>query len=158
MKTPRLRLWSLAICLSGLVGCTSHGTLGGIAVTVVAVNPAAPPAPETQAVLTLQFANENVASVAMDNSTHRLLLNGTYVGKATTTSPEGLAAMAPLTLKFPVNFENLALVRQLANAAGAKTTSYRLESDMLVVFGDDKIHVKSNEQGTLDLSPLAGAK
>jgi hypothetical protein len=57
-----------------------------------------------------------------------------------------------------VNFENLALVRQLANAAGAKTASYRLESDMLVVFGDDKIHVKSNEQGTLDLSPLATAK
>jgi len=158
MKTPLLRLLSLAVCLSGLVGCTSHGTLGGIAVTVLAVNPAAPPAPETQAVLTLQFANENVASVAMDNSTHRLLLNGTYVGKATTTSPEGLAAMAPLVLKIPVNFENLAVVRQLANAAGAKTASYRLESDMLVVFGDDKIHVKSNEQGTLDLSPLAAAK
>ena len=64
MKNPLLRLVSLALCLSGLVGCTSHGTLGGIAVTVVAVKPAAPPAPETQAVLTLQFANENVASVA----------------------------------------------------------------------------------------------
>jgi len=158
MKTPLLRLVSLAVGLAGLVGCTSHGTLGGIAVTVVAVNPAAAPAPETQAVLTLQFANENVASVAMDNSTHRLLLNGTYVGKAVTTAPEGLPAMAPLTLKIPVDFENLGLVRQLANAAGAKTASYRLESDMLVVFGDDKIHVKSNEQGTLDLSPLATGK
>jgi LEA14-like dessication related protein len=158
MKNPLLRLVSLAVCLSGLVGCTSHGTLGGIAVTVVAVKPAAPPAPETQAVLTLQFANENVASVAMDNSTHRLFLNGLYVGKATSQTPEGLPAMAPTTLKIPVTFENLAMVRQLANAAGAKTTSYRLESDMLVVFGDDKIHVKSNEQGTLDLSPLAGTK
>ena len=108
--------------------------------------------------LTLQFANENVASVAMDNSTHRLLLNGIYVGKAMTTSPEGLPAMAPITLTIPVTFENLAMVRQLANVAGAKTTSYRIESDMLVVFGDDKIHVKSNEQGTLDLSPLAGGK
>jgi LEA14-like dessication related protein len=109
-------------------------------------------------VLTLQFANENVASVAMDNSTHRLLLNGTYVGKAVTTSPEGLPAMAPTTLKIPVDFENPMLVRQLANAAGAKAVSYKLESNMLVVFGDDKIHVKSNEQGTLDLSPLAGGK
>ena len=158
MKNPLLRLVSLALCLSGLAGCTSHGTLGGIAVTVVGVKPAAPPAPETQAVLTLQFANENVASVAMDNSTHRLLLNGTYVGKAVTTSPEGLPAMAPTTLKIPVDFENPMLVRQLANAAGAKAVSYKLESNMLVVFGDDKIHVKSNEQGTLDLSPLAAAK
>ena len=66
--------------------------------------------------------------------------------------------MAPITLTIPVTFENLAMVRQLAIAAGAKTTSYRLESDMLAVFGDDKIHVKSTEQGTLDLSPLAGAK
>ena len=158
MKNPLLRLVSLAVCLSGLASCTSHGTLGGIAVTVVAVKPAAAPAPETQAVLTLQFANENVASVAMDNSTHRLLLNGTYVGKAVTTSPEGLPAMAPTTLKIPVDFENPMLVRQLANAAGAKAVSYKLESNMLVVFGDDKIHVKSNEQGTLDLSPLAGGK
>jgi hypothetical protein len=57
-----------------------------------------------------------------------------------------------------VKFENLALVQQLANAAGAKTTSYRLESDMLVMAGDEKIHVKSIEQGTLDLSPLAEIK
>jgi LEA14-like dessication related protein len=158
MKTPLLRLVSLVVCLSGLVGCTSHGTLGGIAVTVIAVKPATPPAPETQAVLTLQFANENVASVAMDSSTHRLFLNGTYVGKAVTASPEGFPSMAPTALKIPVNFENLTLVGQLANSAGAKAVSYRLESDMLVVFGDDKIHVKSTEQGMLDLSPLAGAR
>ena len=158
MKTPLLRLVSLALCLFGLVGCASHGTLGGIAVTVAAVTPATPPAPETQAVLTLQFANENVASVAMDSSTHRLFLNGTYVGKAVTTSPEGLPSMAPTALKIPVNFENLPLVRQLASTADAKAVSYRLESDMLVVFGDDKIHVMSKEQGTLDLTPLAGAR
>ena len=158
MKNPLLRLVSLALCLSGLVGCTSHGTLGGIAVTVADLRPAAPPAPENQAVLTLHFANENVAAVAMDSSTHRLYLNGTYVGKGTITSPEGLPAMAPIALKISVNLENPALVRQLANAAGAKTASYRLESDMLVVFGDDKIHVKSIEQGTVDLSPLAGAR
>jgi LEA14-like dessication related protein len=158
MKPPFLRLVSLAVCLASLAGCASHGTLGGIAVTVVAVKPAAPPAPETQAVLTLRYANENVASVAMDNSTHRLFLNDSYVGKATSETPMGLPEMAPTKQEIPVTFENPALVRQLANAAGAKTTSYRLESDMLVVFGDDKIHVKSNEQGTLDLSPLAGAR
>jgi hypothetical protein len=158
MKTPLLRLVSLALCLSGLAGCASHGTLGGIAVTVVGVKPAAPPAPETQAVLTLRYANENVAAVAMASSTHRLFLNGSYVGKATNETPIGLPEMAPTAQEIPVTFENPALVRQLADSAGAKMASYRLESDMLVMAGDDKIHVKSIEQGTLDLSPLAGGK
>ena len=158
MKTPFLRLVSLALCLSGLAGCTSHGTLGGIAATVVAVKPAAPSAPETQAVLTLQFANENVASVAMDNSTHRLFLNGSYVGKATSDTPTGLREMAPTMQEIPMKFENPALVRQLANSPGAQAVNYRLESDMLVVVIEDHIHVISTEQGTLDLSPLAGMK
>jgi LEA14-like dessication related protein len=158
MKTLLLRLVSLVVCLSGLVGCSSHGSLGGIAVTVVDIKPAAAAGSDAPAVLTLQFANENVAGVGMESSTHRLFLNGSYVGKAVTATPEGLPAMAPTTLKVPVKFENPTLVGQLAGAAGAKNTSYRLESDMLVVFSDDKIHVKSTEQGTLDLSPLAGAR
>ena len=158
MKTPLLRLLSLALCCVSLVGCSSHGSLGGIAVTVVDIKPPAAAGSDAQAVLTLQFANENVGGVGMESSTHRLFLNGSYVGKAMMTMPEGLPAMAPTTFKVPVKFENPTLVRQLADAAGAKNVSYRLESDMLVVVFEDRIHVKSTEQGTLDLSPLAGAR
>ena len=156
MKTPLLRLVFLAVCLSGLAGCTSHGTLGGIAVTVVGLKPAT--APENEAVVTLRYANENVAAVGMANATHKLYLNGIYVGKATSDTPTGLREMAPTMQEIPMKFENPALVRELANSPGAQAVNYRLESDMLVVVIEDHIHVISTEQGTLDLSPLAGMK
>jgi LEA14-like dessication related protein len=158
MNIRLLRLVFLAFCLSGLVGCFNHLSFGGLTVTIVDVKPAAATAPETQTTLTLHYANENVVAVGIASSTHRLFLNGSAVGTAVSASPLGVPAMATTTQDVPVKFENLALVQQLANAAGAKTTSYRLESDMLVMAGDEKIHVKSIEQGTLDLSPLAEIK
>jgi LEA14-like dessication related protein len=158
MKNPLLHFVFIALCWFGLAGCASHGTLGGVAVTIVEIKPAAAAVPDAQAVLALRFANENVAAVGMASSTHKLYLNGSYVGKAVNATPEGLPAMTPTTLNIPVKFENPTLVGQLAGAAGAKTTSYRLESDVLVVVGEDNIHVTSNEQGTVDLSPLAAAR
>jgi LEA14-like dessication related protein len=150
MKTSLLRLAFLVLCLSGLVGCLSHHTFGGINVSVAGLKSAA----KTPATLTLHFANENVIAVGIDSSTHRLFLNGTFVGTAVNASPMGVQAMATATQDVPVKFDNLALVQQLAAAAGAGTTSYRLESDLLLLAGDEKIRVKSIEQGTLDLSPL----
>ena len=151
MKIRLLRPVFLALGLSSLVGCLSHHTFGGINVTAVGLKSAA----KTPATLTLHFANENVVAVGIDSSTHRLFLNGSFVGTAVNTQPLGMQAMATATQEVPVKFDNLALVQQLAVAAGAGTTSYRLESDLLVLAGDEKIRVKSVEQGTLDLSPLA---
>jgi LEA14-like dessication related protein len=155
MKTRLLRLVSLALCLSGLAGCLSHHTFGGLAVTIVSLKPAAATAPEAQTMLTLHYANENVMAVGITSSTHRLFLNGSPVGTVVNATPVGVPAMAATTQEVSVKFENPALVRQLANAAGAKTTGYRLESDLLVMAADEKLHAKSIEQGTLDLSPLA---
>ena len=157
MKMRLLCLVSLALGLSGLAGCMNSINLGGVAVSIVDVKPAAG-APDNQAELTLRFANENVMAFGLASSTHRLFLNGIYVGKVVNSTPVGLPAMAAATQAATVQFENLALVRQLANSAGAKATSYRLESQMLALSDDEKIHVKANDQGTVDLSPLAGVK
>jgi len=154
MKIRLLRLVPLALFLSALVGCLNHSTFGGINVTIVDLKPAAAAALEPQTTLTLHYANENVVAVGIASSTHQLFLNGNHVGTAVSATPLGVQAMSAATQEVPVKFENLALVRQLANAGGATTAGYRLESDMLVMAGDEKIHVKSVEQGTLDLSPL----
>jgi len=154
MKIRLLHLVSLVLCVSGLVGCLSHRTFGGISVTAVDLKPATANAPGTQAALTLNFANENVMAVGITSSTHRLFLNSSFVGTAVNANPLGVQAMAAATQVVPMKFDNLALVQQLAGAAGATTASYRLETDMLVLAGEEKIHIKSLEQGTLDLSPL----
>jgi LEA14-like dessication related protein len=154
MKTRLLCLVFLAFGLSGLAGCLSHGTLGGVAVTIDSVKPAA----DNQAVLTLHIANENVVAVGIASSIHRLFLNGTFAGTAVCTTPIGIQTLSAGTQEASWRFDNPALVRQLANAPGAKTASYKLESDLTVTAGDDTIHVKSVYEGTLDLSPLAGTR
>ena len=126
--------------------------------TIDSVKPAAATAADNQAVLTLHIANENVVAVGIASSTHRLSLNGTSVGTAVSSTPIGIQSLAAATQEASVRFDNPALIRQLANAPGAKTVSYKLESDLTVTAGDDTIHVKSVYEGTLDLSPLAGAR
>ncbi len=158
MKTRLLCLVFLAFGLSGLAGCLGHGTLGGVAVTVDSVKPAAAPAADAQAVATLNIANENVVAVGIASSTHRLFLNGTFVGTAVCATPIGIQSLAAAKQEASLRFDNPALVRQLATVPGAKTAGYRLESDLTVTAGDDTIHVKSVYEGMLDLSPLAGAR
>jgi LEA14-like dessication related protein len=158
MKTRLLCLVFLAFGLSGLAGCLSHGTLGGVAVTIDSIKPAAAPAADNQAVLTLHIANENVVAVGIASSTHRLFLNGTFVGTAICATPVGVQTLSAATQDASLRFDNPALVRQLANAPGAKTAGYRLESNLTVTAGDDTIHVKSVYEGTLDLGPLVGAR
>jgi LEA14-like dessication related protein len=158
MKALRLSLVSLALCLSGLAGCNSRGSIGGLNVTIVDLKPAAATAPAGQAVLTLRFTNENVVAIGVDSSTHQLFLNGTRVGKAESLTPLGLPPMAAATQVVTMQFDNPALVRQLANDASQKTASYQLVSELLVKDGDDKYVVKTTEKGALDLRALAGAK
>jgi len=121
MKIRLLRLVPLALFLSALVGCLNHSTFGGINVTIVDLKPAAAAALEPQTTLTLHYANENVVAVGIASSTHQLFLNGNHVGTAVSATPLGVQAMSAATQEVPVKFENLALVRQLANAGGATT-------------------------------------
>ena len=94
----------------------------------------------------------------MASSTHKLYLNGSYVGKMASATPVGLPAQTATTQVVTVQFENPALVQQLVKGADQKTASYRIESDLLVMNGEDRIDIKTSNQGALDLRALAETK
>ena len=136
-----------------LLGCQSPPSVGEITVTVVEVKTLGHRLNEPQVIITLRFINENVVPVALEGSTHKLYLNGTFVGEAINLEAIGLAPTSAHTRDVSISFENPALVQQLA-ASGNSHVSYRLKSMLEYLREDEKEYLKSETNGTVDLSQL----
>ena len=97
-----------------LAGCQTRSSIGEISVTVVDFQPTGSSLAEARAIMALRFINENLAPVAFTSSTHKLYLNGTYVGKVLNNQAVGIPAANTSTVDVSVFFGNPGLVRQLA--------------------------------------------
>jgi LEA14-like dessication related protein len=139
-----------------LAGCQTRSSIGEISVTVVDFQPTGSSLLESRAIMTLRFINENLAPVAFSGSTHKLYLNGTYVGKAVNNQAVGIPSASTNTVDVAVFFENLALVKQLASLDRNSEVSYRLTSVLFYRRGDDEEKIKADTSGRLDLAPLLG--
>ena len=151
MKPLRSSLLALFLIALGLSGCASGPKLGGVAVFAVSLQLGATSPTEVRAPLILRFANENVIPLGYSGSSHKLFLNGTYVGKAVDDQPIGLPPMNEATREVYLQFENPAFVRQLAAGAPVHQVNYRLETVLLQMVGDDKHEIKTHSEGSLEL-------
>ena len=106
--------------------------------------------------MALRFINENLAPVAFPSSTHKLYLNGTYVGKVLNNQAVGIPAANTSTVDVAVFFGNPGLVRQLAGSSDGHAVSYRLTSSMEYQRGDQTETIKADTSGSVDLTPLLG--
>jgi len=154
MKSIWLKL--LPFCLGFLVlcGCATNLHLSGISVTATDFRPTSASLLETQAALTLRYTNENVLPIAFSGSTHKLYLNGSYVGKAVSKEPLGLPSLNTGTQTVTVFLENLAMIQNVQKLAQNQTSvfTYRLESVLFVEAGEAHDTVKVTSTGQLDLS------
>lgn len=128
MKRMLLPAAALAIGLWSLPGCASFSRTGGVAVNVVNVLPTQASLFETSAALTLRLINETTEPLVFVGSTHRLYLNGSYVGRAVSDRPLTVPQLGTVTQTVTVYLENLALVRKLAEWQNTTLIDYRLES------------------------------
>jgi len=136
-------------------GCLSTPPIGEISVSVENFQPIGASLAEARAIMNVRFVNENLVPVAFSGSTHKLYLNGTYVGKAVNIEPIGLAPLSISVRDVVISFDNLALIRQLTSGDRDTVVSYRLNSVMSYQQGDDKEELKAETNGSLDLAPLA---
>src|ERR1041384_4320791 len=111
MLRPGLVLLALASLL--FAGCASYAFKGGIGVSLVDFHPTDASLLESRGTLTVRYTNETISPLGYSGSTHKLYLNGSYVGKAVSNTPFGIPPLNSVTQDVPVQFENLALVRQL---------------------------------------------
>lgn len=139
-----------------LAGCSGPGVRGGISVSVVDFRPTEASLLESRGTLTLRYTNETIAPLGYSGSTHKLYLNGSYVGKAVSDRPFGIPPLNTATQDVTVQFENLALMRQLLSVRDSKSVAYRLETVLFQTVYEDKYEIKLHSDGSLDLHGLAG--
>ena len=156
MRLPRLLL-PIVVLLATLTGCATDFKLSEISVSIVSIRPVSATALETQAHMTLRFTNANVLSIALDGTTHKLYLNGTYVGQAVNNEAVGLPPLGTTTADITIQLENLALVKQLLKSANEQSATYRLDSRLHVRAGEDWQNYNCSQQGSVDLQALAAA-
>lgn len=145
----------LGLCAVMFVaGCGSGFKLTGVTVSLVDIKPAASTVLESNAVLTLRYANENVIPIGLSGSSHKVYLNGSYVGRALSKEPVGLAALSSSTQDVTVRFENLALVRQFVAMREKQTAAYKIESVLYLTSGEEELNIKTSNSGSIDLRAL----
>ncbi len=148
------RLITLLLVACGLVftGCQSAGSkLGEISVSLVDIKPVGGTLFEARAVLTLRFVNENVVPFGISGSSHKVYLNGSYVGKAVSNEPLGLQPLTSATRDVTVLLENTALLKEILALGRSSTVSYRLDNIIFTTDGEDKVQIRSETKGSLDL-------
>jgi len=153
--SPLLAVVSLVSLL--LAGCSSHGPVGGMSVTLVDIRPVNATRLESEAVATVRLTNENIAPLGFSGTQIKLYLNGSYVGTGLSNKPFGIPPMNSTTQEVTVHLENLALIKQLAAISNSQTVAYRLDSSLYQTIDEEKNTIKTSSQGSLDLRSLASA-
>ncbi len=157
MKSVFSRLLTLALVSFFVAGCGGGYKPTGMTATIVDFRPTEARMLESSGVLTLRFTNETISPLGFSGSSHKLYLNGSYVGKAVNNQPFGVPPLSSITHDVTVNFENLALIRQLAEMGQSQTAAYRLDSVLFQTVYEDKYELKTQSQGSLDLRKLSAA-
>lgn len=153
---PSLRFLSVFTLLCGLLvaGCQTRYSVGEVSLAVVDLKPIGSSMLESRAVMTIRYFNENVVPIAFSGTSHKLYLNGSYVGKAVSNQAVGLPPASTITQEVVVFFENAQLINQLINVSRSQSVSYRLESTLTYQKGDDTERIPAEAKGTIDLSAL----
>lgn len=145
---------ALIVAAAFFAGCASGGKLGGVSISVVSIRSSQQ---DNQAVVTLRYLNENVVPIGIANSRHKLFINGTLAGQSVHNQALGLPQLAAGTQDVTLTFSNPTVISTLRGLAKQPQASYRLESVLFVVAGEEKIDIKTTGQGVVDLSGLATA-
>ena len=109
---------------------------------------------ESRGTLTLRFTNESISPLGYSGSSHKLYLNGKYIGQAVSNEPFGLPALHSTTQQMILNVENRPLAREIVFDQNADTASYRVESTFFQTVFEDKLKIRVASEGTLDLRRL----
>jgi hypothetical protein len=147
-----LRVVPVIIGLCFLNGCATPSPLSDLTISADAIKPTSNP---SEAELTIHFVNANEVAAAIARSTHKLYLNGNYVGKAESHTPTPLPRMGSHIETLKIHLENLGAVQRAIASSNNGTVPYRLDSEVFYDVDEDRQSTKLTQSGTLDLHALA---
>jgi hypothetical protein len=147
------RAAGLLIGLGILVtGCATLSPEAGVAVSLVSIRPLQASLFETSAELTLRFTNESTRALALTGSTHRLYLNGTYIGRAVTNERLAIPQLGTMTQTITAHLENLALMKKAQELGNVVAVDYRIDSRLHAADEQGGGTLSATSTGQLDLS------
>lgn len=149
----RAHAWLVALAVV-LGGCATIPREGGVSVSLVSVVPQQSSLFETTARLTLRFINETARPLELAGSTHRIYINGAYVGRAVTNERLTIPQLGTMTQTMDAHLENLALMRKAQELGNATVVEYRIDSRLLPLA--DERAIGATATGQLDLSGFIG--
>ena len=130
-----MKRFGFAALLGGMagvmVGCATLSPEGGVAVTLVSIRPVQTTLFETSAEVTLRLTNESSRPLALAGSTHKLYVNGTYIGRAVTNERLTVPHLGTTTQMVTAHLENLALMRKAQELGNVPAVDYRIDSRLL---------------------------
>jgi hypothetical protein len=140
-----------------LAGCATLPREGGVAVSLVSVRPVQSSLFESSAELTLRITNESLQPLSLAGSTHRLFLNGTYVGRAVTSERLAVPSLGTMTQTLTAHLENLVLLRKAQELGNVSTVDYRIDSRLIATEESGGGTLSARSTGQLDFSGLMAA-
>ena len=148
--------WKNGVAAAWIVLCAGCATLSRDAhvnVSLVDLIPKQASVFETTAALTVRVINESPEPLALKGATHRLYLNGSYVGRAVSNEPLVVPRLGTATQTVTIYLENLALFRQAAELGKAARIRYELDSQLHL--GESRwSNLRTRSSGEIDLSGL----
>ena len=104
---------------------------------------------ETTAVFTLRLDNDAPAPLEITGASHKLYLNGLYVGKGLSDATVTVPRLSSVTNNVTVHLSNLALATRVKSAIESKRVDYRIQSTF---YGKSWLNRTSSEStGKLDM-------
>lgn len=135
-------------------GCATVPREGGVAVSLVSIRPLDSSLFESSAELTLRLTNESPRVLALSGSTHRLYVNGTYIGRAVTNERVTIPQLGTTTQKVTAHVENLTLMRKAQELGNVAAVDYRIDSQLFPADDPGGGSFAASATGRLDLSGL----
>lgn len=149
---PRLLALVLSVALLSLAGCLSSTEVNSVYIHIKQV---ARGVASDEIKLSVEYINENVIPIAVERTEHKVWINGKLLGTARSNKPVGLAPTSRLADSVILVINDKALLQSLISSAGAAGATYKIETRLFILSGEDKVKGSADGSGTIDFSPLA---
>lgn len=127
-----------------LAGCA---TTPGPTVNLVNVQFTQATVLETTAQFTLRYSNDGPEPVALDGSSHKIYLNGLYIGQGLANQPVEVPRLATATQSVTVHLNNIMMATRIKTIIESKVFDYKINS----VFYTSAGTRRSASEGRLDV-------
>ncbi len=142
--------WSVFCAIFALSqGCQHRIIQEGLETSLVSAEPGTISLLETELVFTLRIANATNKDLMLEGGSHKIYLNGNYLGRGLVNSRLRLPRLASAIQPVSIYLENLRLATQLKELLQGRTFAYKLES---ILYLADAGQIPSVAEGHLDLA------